>query len=244
MAKAFLRRTVLVSVALLSACTVHNSDVPGLSGPSEGSGPLQVPVQTPTARFTFAPDPPPANSPVGFDGSTSCVGTAAAIGPCGGNAGGALTSYSWNFGDGSTGSGPIVSHSYGIAATYNASLTVVNSSGRSHTTVHAVTVKDGNLPTARFTFSPAEPVPHYSVVFNAQISTPGSGHRITSWNWDFGDSYALPPGLPPQPTSGEVVIHQFFDPALRTYSVVLTVTDEAGQRVRSDPVSVTVNGTP
>ncbi len=231
MSKACFRSLVLLSLGLVSACTVQNSDIPGLSGPSEGTGPLQAPVVTPTARFSFSPSAPPANSPVQFDGTASCVGPADpnAVTPCG-TASGAITAYNWNFGDGTGASGPVASHAYGVAGTYGVTLTVVNSSGRSSPpTSHAVPVAVGLGPTANFTISPTDPEPHYSVVFNGQTSTPGTGHTIRAWNWDFGDVFPLPPGVPPQATTGLVVTHQFFAPGTTTYTIVLTVVDEAGQ---------------
>lgn len=231
MAKKIIRRLILVTAALASACTVQNSDIPGLSGPSAGPGPIQDPVVTPTARFSFSPSAPPANSPVQFDGTLSCVGPADpnATTICGGNASGAITSYSWNFGDGTGGSVPVASHAYGVAGTYGVTLTVINSSGRSHTTSHPVPVGAGLLPTANFTISPTDPEPYYSVVFNGQVSTAGTGHTIRGWNWDFGDVFPLPPGVPPQATTGSVVTHQFFALGTTTYTIVLTVVDEAGQ---------------
>jgi len=231
MSKVPFRSLVLLTLGLASACTVQNSDIPGLSGPSEGTGPLQAPVVTPTARFSFSPSAPPANSPVQFDGSLSCVGPAdpTAVTPCGGNASGAITAYNWNFGDGTGGSDPVASHKFGVAGTYAVTLTVVNSSGRSHTTSHPVPVAVGLGPTANFTISPTDPEPYYSVVFNGQASTPGTGHTIQQWNWDFGDVFPLPPGVPPQATTGSVVTHQFFALPTTTYTIVLTVVDEAGQ---------------
>jgi PKD repeat protein len=43
--------------------------------------------------------------------------------------GGTITTYSWTFGDGTTGQGTVVSHSYPSTGTYNATLTVTDSGG-------------------------------------------------------------------------------------------------------------------
>jgi PKD repeat protein len=42
---------------------------------------------------------------------------------------GTITSYAWNFGDGTTGSGPTVSHTYATAGTYPITLTVTDNGG-------------------------------------------------------------------------------------------------------------------
>src|SRR4029453_3092135 len=40
---------------------------------------------------------------------------------------------------------------------------------------------------AAFTFSPVTPAVLQVVKFNASTSTPGTGRKITAYNWDFGD---------------------------------------------------------
>jgi PKD repeat protein len=69
----------------------------------------------PTASFTFSC----ANLACTFDGSGS-------IDPDG-----TITSYTWNFGDNSTGQGISVSHSYAAAGTYTVTLTVIDDGGLS-----------------------------------------------------------------------------------------------------------------
>jgi PKD repeat protein len=54
--------------------------------------------------------------------------------------GNAITSYQWSFGDGTTGSGQVVSHTYWIGGTYTARLTAVDSTGRSDQATATVTV--------------------------------------------------------------------------------------------------------
>jgi PKD repeat protein len=221
MAKLLFRSVLLAAITIVTACTVQNTDVPGLTGPSEGSGPLSPPVQTPTARFTFAPASPAANSPVQFDGLLSCVGPADPNGtaPCPTSLSSTLVSYAWNFGDGTGGSGATVGHEYGTPGTYGVRLTVTNNSGRSHTTSHPVTVGAGVLPVAAFTISPTAPLIGQTVVFNASTSTAGVGHFIAAFIWEFGDN---------TPTAGgQTSTHAFASSG--TYVVTLTVVDDDGQ---------------
>jgi PKD repeat protein len=163
----------------------------------------------PVPRFTFIPETPVAFADVRFDGSTSDAGIGAVI-----------TSYSWDFGDGSTGTGQIATHQYSAAGSYIARLTVTNSTGLSATSAsQVVTVGAGTPPTATMVFSPTAPIPGQSVFFNGTQSVAGPGHRIVSYRWNWGDGTAN--------SSGSTASHKFT--IAGTYVVVLTVTDEAGQ---------------
>jgi PKD repeat protein len=64
--------------------------------------------------------------------------------------GDSITSYSWNFGDGNTGSGQTTSHPYGSANTYNVQLTINTSKGNNATVTKAVTVSDVVAPGIAF----------------------------------------------------------------------------------------------
>jgi PKD repeat protein len=57
---------------------------------------------------------------------------------------GTITSYAWDFGDGSIGSGPIVTHAYGAVGSYLAVLTVTSSTNETGTSSALITVKPGS----------------------------------------------------------------------------------------------------
>ncbi len=177
-------------------------------------GIILPPGGTPSASFVFSPSTPAANSPVAFDASASCADTAGACSSTG------LT-FAWDFGDGRTGSGKTVSHNYSSAGTFNASLTVTNERGRTASVSHPVQVGAGNGPTAAFVFSPTPVFVDSEVFFDASASRAGLGHRIVSYRWNWGDNF----GSPERSTPLE---DHDYDVA-GTYTVVLTVTDEAGQ---------------
>jgi hypothetical protein len=71
----------------------------------------------PVARATASPASGVAPLAVMLDGGTST------------DADGSIVSYQWNFGDGSTGTGSVVQHTYQIAGNYNAVLTVTDNAG-------------------------------------------------------------------------------------------------------------------
>ena len=89
----------------------------------------------PTAAFTWSPATPKALDPVAFDGSGSHSN----------NTGGYIIDYSWDFGDGGTGSGATPSHSYAVPASYNVKLTIKDDAGLTDSITHTVTI--GHRPT-------------------------------------------------------------------------------------------------
>ena len=155
-----------------------------------------------------------------------------------------IVSYTWDFGDGQTGSGRTTTHTYALAGTYRVRLTITDGFGRSAQTTHVIIIGEGAKPTADFSVSPSDPVPNQSVSFNASGSTAAPGHRIVSYAWDFGDGSPIvvtsspqvtKPNRPPNPPDPG-------GPGYRlegTYTVTLIVTDETGKTgVDRDTVNV------
>ena len=166
---------------------------------------------SPTANFTFTPEAPVAFSNVIFDGASSVAGIGAVI-----------ASYQWDFGDGTTTttSSAATTHQYRAVGNYRVTLTVTDSNGLSATSAaQLVPVSAGDPPTASFVYSPTSPVPGSPVFFNASASVAGTGHRIVSYRWNWGDG---------KPSSTGVTRSHTFD-AAGSYVVVLIVTDEVGQ---------------
>lgn len=89
-----------------------------------GGGTEPPPNQSPTASFSFSC----TNLTCSFDGTGSS------------DPDGSITAYAWNFGDGTSGSGAVVSKSYASAGTYAVTLTVTDNSGASGSTSQPVTV--------------------------------------------------------------------------------------------------------
>jgi PKD repeat protein len=91
----------------------------------------------PTASFTATPNPAQTNQSVTFDGSASHGN---------GNPQPTITSYAWTFGDGTSGSGKVVTHAYATAGSYTATLKVTDDGGRTATasqTIQVTTPPDG-----------------------------------------------------------------------------------------------------
>ncbi len=96
-----------------TATTMHNVAVLGQLRPA----------------FTALPNPVAVASKVGFKAGAST------------DPGATITSYSWNFGEGSTGTGVTTSHSYKTAGTYTATLTIADNYGRTATTARSIAVR-------------------------------------------------------------------------------------------------------
>jgi PKD repeat protein len=153
--------------------------------------------QPPVASFTFTC----TDLDCSFDGSGSTDD-------------GTITGYNWDFGDGETGTGANVGHTYGAGGTYDVTLTVTDDGGLSGSDTRPVTVTapGGNQPpVASFTFT----------CVDLDCSFDGSGSTddgtITLYSWEFGDG---------DTGTGASVGHTYGSGG--TYDVTLTVTDDGG----------------
>ena len=186
-----------------------------------------VVVPTPqgfTASFDVSPTAPADNQQVQFSASSSTP-----------PAGGSITRYLWDFGDGSTGTGVSVSHAYKAPGQYTVTLVIEDNLGRSRSAARSVTVVAGvNLPTAVFNFSPTTPVSCRDVFFNASQSTVPSGRQIVAYRWVFGDGTTS--------DSGPTVTKRYTNATPTTYTVTLTVIDNLGSSATSSPTQITVAG--
>lgn len=122
--------------AQVTQAILNNASTGKLSSIGTGSPNLllfslfSAPVDNPpTASFTF-----------------SCTTLSCSFNGSGSSDDNGITSYSWNFGDGSTGSGVNASRTYAAGGTYNVTLTVRDAANQSNSQTRQVTVTSG--PTA------------------------------------------------------------------------------------------------
>lgn len=144
---------------------------------------------------------------------------------------GAIGSYAWSFGDGTTGTGSVIWHRYSSVGSYVVSLTVTDNLGAPGVLTRTIQVGSTNLPpSASFTVLPPAPSVAAWARFDATASTDADG-SIVSYQWTFGDGATA---------TGNVVYHQFTSAG--TFPVTLTVTDNGGAtNSTTQPVQV---GTP
>lgn len=130
-----------------------------------------------------------------------------------------LVLFNWNFGDGTTATGPLVTHTYNTAGNYIAQLTAVSDSAQTARATVQITVRSGvnEAPTAEITATPNNgPVP-LIVDFQANASDPDGS--IVSYEWDFGDGST---------GNGANIEHVYLDSGL--FVALLTVTDDDGAK--------------
>ena len=168
-----------------------------------------------TANFNFSPTNPAINQDVVFTASGAPVpGRPGNPFPVPGVPVQGAT-YTWDFGDATSGVGMSVTHRYTRGGTYAVTFRVTSEAGLTATTSRQITIST-TLPagSANFVFSPTDPLIEDTVFFNASSSTLTGG----TYAWDFGDGNR---GTGVTPTHVYTVA--------RTYTVTLTVTNDRGQ---------------
>lgn len=136
---------------------------------------------------------------------------------------GLISSYAWNFGDGTTANRVNVSHSYSQVGSYKITLTVTDDDGLSDTSIYTLLIGEPNPdqgPVAVIN-GPTSALVGETVIFDSGSSYDPDG-TIVSYAWDFGDADLLKSA-----ESGEsAMAHVYNTPG--TYQVTLTVTDNSG----------------
>lgn len=181
-------------------------------------GVILPPNGTPVPSFTYAPSAPITRMDVTFDASLST------------DSDGRIVSYLWNFGDGSRDEGAVVKHDFKNMGSFVVTLTVTDDRGQSASLSKTVSVTAVPDPKADFVISPSAPLVGDKVFFNGATSTGSVGRAIVQYAWDFGTGVQA---------SGMLVSHVFT--AAGEYTVVLTVTDDAGNKgSTSKKVTITI----
>jgi len=182
----------------------------------------------PTASFTATPLVGAAPLSVTFNASASAY------------AGHAITYYSWNFGDGVTGTGMTTTHTYAplVTTTYNVVLRIIAADNTEGTTTKSITAtvipatSPSTAPTASFTASPTTALVPATFTYDPGASTAATGRTLAGFHWTFGD------GGTAYTNSAQTVSHTYYTAqASQNFTVTLRVYDDLNQ---SDVYSRTV----
>lgn len=96
-----------------------------------------------------------------------------------------ISSYKWNFGDGTTSTAPTPSHTYTTAGAYDVTLIIETTPGCTDTLKVIEGVRVGSRPNINFTATPRDACASTTVTFT-DLSTIAGG-IINEWYWSFGD---------------------------------------------------------
>lgn len=134
---------------------------------------------------------------------------------------GTISSYTWNFGDGSSATGKQTIHTFSNAGTFSASLTITDDQGLTSTTSIAIIatapVEETNQPpVAAINLTTSTGKAPLTVSFSASGSSDPDG-TIANYTWNFGDGSSA---------SGISATHTYTTEA--DYIATLKVTDDKG----------------
>ena len=139
---------------------------------------------SPTASFAFSPTNPEPNEPVQFDATSST------------DSDGTISSYSWNFGDGSTGAGDVVNHTYSSPGRYTVMLTVADDDGATDNTTKTVNVRPRGLITA------VEPDPDKLLNSNGEFIRVNLNEPTNTNGWTITDDDSTDTSFPDKTVDG------------------------------------------
>ncbi len=144
---------------------------------------------------------------------------------------GTIASYSWDFGDGTTGTGVTASRTYtgAVAKTFSVTVRTTDDSGASTTSSPLSIVGSVNkAPTAVATASATSGIFPFTVTFSASRSVDIDG-TIASYLWTFGDGTT---------GTGVTASRTYTGTVPKTFSVTVRTTDDKGASTTSSPLSI------
>ncbi len=158
--------------------------------------------EPPVAAFTATPTTGEVPLTVSFDASAST------------DPGNNITSYAWDFGDGTTGTGVTTDHEYTAGGTVTVTLTVTNGLGGTDQATTSIVINAP--PVAVLSPKNTENRVPLTVSFDGSAST-DVNNDIVSYTWDFGDGTTA---------TGITATHEYTTAG--SFIAVLTVTDAVG----------------
>ena len=141
---------------------------------------------------------------------------------------GFIVGYLWDFGDGGTGSGSMVTHQFQISGTYIVTLQVVDNDGDIGVVTHQITINN-NAPIAVIVVDQQYIQPGDTVTFDGTGSYDPNGDSLT-YEWKLGDGTVI----------GTDAIITYTFTTSGNFMVILTVTDDDPVNPMSDSTTVMI----
>ncbi len=123
--------------------------------------------------------------------------------------------FDWAFGDGTTGSGSSITHTYNSAGLFDVTLTITSVNGCSNSAVYIDYVTVVEPPVANFTYL----IDDNSEMTN-RVAFNNTSDYATHYEWSFGDGSSN--------STDENPIHEYPTTTTRSYEVLLTATNDYG----------------
>lgn len=244
-----LMRTAVATALVLLCAGCVDPKVPNytLTPPTTPSPPIPTPIPPPTSPLSplsvtlyLGPSRPVAGNETAFNAAVTPLPTAP-------------TTYTWNFGDGNTrqtASSPTM-YTVGRAGSYDASVVVLDGSGRSATGTAHYIVDSPPTPPPDPPPPPPAPPPSLSAILNCtagnattmltscnvQLSFGGAplgSSTVTSATWDWGDG-------PTTSSTTAATTHQYTQPGKFIVLVRVTATTPNGAQTVTAFVPITIS---
>lgn len=161
----------------------------------------------------------------GAEGGGIAMSAAASVDP-----NGTVASYSWDFGDGTTGSGATVAHAYAQDGTYTVTVTVTDNDGLTDTTAAPVAV--ANVPPAIGPFNGASLLPGETYTASGSFTDPGADAWTATV--DYGDGSG--PAALALSGMSFTLAHLYTVPGV--YTVTVQVSDDDATTTATQTVTV------
>jgi PKD repeat protein len=211
----------------LWSLTVAGADSASPANSGRATKTVQLQDRLPVSIFTFTSGTVLTSVSVHFNGTASY------------DPDGAIVSYAWDFGDGSTGSGATPAHSYPIAGMYAVKLNVTDNSGSTAVSTQTVTITD-RPPTVAPTLSSTTIAPRQTVIITISASDPDGTIATTTVNWGDGTTDTI--SGPPTTDSHAYSLANGTPSA--TFTITVTVHDNSGSTSSATPGITVVDSPP